>query len=67
MHNYKYFSHTHAQVHADNTYVHVNKYIHIPVHTYRDIQKENFQTKNIFTVKNCSNAHIIHTQTHAER
>jgi hypothetical protein len=45
MHNYKYFSHTPAHEHADNTYVHVNKYIHIPVHTYRDIQKENFQAK----------------------
>jgi hypothetical protein len=37
MHNYKYFSNTHAYIHAVDTYVHVNKNIHIPVHTYRDI------------------------------
>jgi hypothetical protein len=30
--------HSHAHVHADNNYVHVNKYIHILEHTYRDIQ-----------------------------
>jgi len=34
MHNY--FSHTH--IHSDNTYVKVNKFLHIQVHTYRDIQ-----------------------------
>jgi hypothetical protein len=35
MDNYKYFSHTRAHIRADNTYVHVIKYIHIPVkHTH---------------------------------
>jgi hypothetical protein len=42
MHNYKYFSPTHAQIHADNTYVHVKEYIHIPVHAYRFIQIHSF-------------------------
>jgi len=65
MHNYKYFSHTHAHIHAENTYVHINKYIHIPVHTYRDIQihsfihehikkifDQNILNRKIFTIKN---------------
>jgi hypothetical protein len=42
MHYYKYFSHTQAHIHADNTYVHVDKYIHILVHTYSDIQIHSF-------------------------
>ena len=54
---------THADIHADNTYVHLNKYIHIAEHTYRDIQIHSFihehiqknstifSRKNIFTVK----------------
>jgi hypothetical protein len=50
MHINKYFSHTHAHIHADNTYVHVNKYIHI---TYTHIETYKYthsymNTKNIF-------------------
>jgi len=57
--------HTHAHIHADNNYVHVNKYIHIPDHTYRDIQihsvihehikkifDQNILNKIIFSSKN---------------
>jgi hypothetical protein len=65
MHNYKYFSHTQAHIHANNTYVHVNKYIYILVHTYRDIKihplvhghikkicDQNILNRNIFSSKN---------------
>ena len=31
------FTNTHTLITPMYTYVHVNKYIHIPVHTYRDI------------------------------
>ena len=41
MHNYKYFSHKHAHILADYTYVHLKK-VHIPVHTYRNIQIHSF-------------------------
>ena len=33
---------TYAQIHADNTYVHVKEYIYIPVHAYRYIQIHSF-------------------------
>jgi len=55
MSNSKYFSPTHAQIHADNTYVHVNKYIHIPVHAYRYLQIQSFiheHIKKIFDQNN---------------
>jgi len=37
MHNYKYFSHTHAHILADNTYVHLKKYTYQYTHieTYK--------------------------------
>jgi len=38
---------THAHIHADNTYVHVSKYIYIPIHTYRDIQIQSFKHEHI--------------------
>ena len=53
MHNYKKFSHTHAHILADNTYVHLKK-VHILVHSYRNRStliytcrhKENFGSKH---------------------
>ena len=67
MHYYKYFSHTQAHIHADNTYVIVNKYIHIAVHTDGDIQihlfihehiKKNFD-QNILNRKMFSRKNIF--------
>jgi len=64
------FTHTHAHIHADNTYVHVNKYIHIPVHTYRDVQIHSFIhehikkifDQNILNRKNFSSINIFHSK-----
>ena len=44
---------THAHIHADNTYVHVSKYIYIPVHTYTNTiiqtwtHKDNFRPEHV--------------------
>jgi len=79
MHNNKYFSHTHAHIHADNTYVHVNKYIHILVHTYSDKQiqsfihehinknfrSKHFEQKNFFKQKYFHSKKIVQVNIHS--
>ena len=83
MHNYKYFSHTHSHIHTDNTYDHVNKFIYIPVHTYRDVQihsfihvhikkifDHNILNRKMFSSKNVFTVKQLlkkNTQTHAQR
>ena len=73
------FTHTHAEIRAENTYVHVNKYIHIPVQTstfiHEQIKKifdqnilntKMFSRKNIFTVNKFFKWAYMHTKIHTQ-